>query len=231
MAQFDDRDCLGRYRHLMRARPELFANPQGALIEIVATSTDMERAQHQEMERRRRNGLPSDDVRVGVLAADHYLGWLVRDAVRFPDGRFGVYNRVLTGAGGVVLPLLPDGVALIQIFRHAARRWFLEAPGGSFDEGADPRNEARREMQEEIGAEASDLIDLGTVATSPGLTSETLQLFAARISQIGQPERGEGIGAIRIVPYHAIGDAVLAGEINDGPTIAAILRARLKGLF
>lgn len=231
MTQFDDADCLGRYRALMSSRPDLFANPAGGLIEIITDSANIASAQRQELERRAHQSLVEDDVRVGILAEDPYLRWLVRDAVRFSDGRLGVYNRVLSGPGGLVLPLLPDGVALIEIFRHAARRWFLEAPGGSFDPAEDPREEVRREMQEEIGAEATDLVDLGSVATSPGLTNETLRLFAARIDRVGHPETAEGIAGIRVVPYAALDEMILSGQINDGPTIVAITRARLKGLF
>jgi ADP-ribose pyrophosphatase len=231
MADFDDKDCLHRYRALMRVRPELFANPPDALVKIVSDPAEIDAARRQEIERRARQALPADDVRIGVLAADHYLGCLLRDAVQFSDGRLGVYNRVVTGAGGVVLPLLPDGIALIRIFRHALRRWFLEAPGGSFEDGADPRDEVRREMREEIGADASELFELGTVSTSPGLTSETLQLFAARVGRVGHPELAEGIAEIRVIPYGAVSGMILGGDINDGPTIAAITRAQLKGLF
>jgi ADP-ribose pyrophosphatase len=231
MGHFDAADCFDRYRVLMRTRPNLFVNPLGGLIGILTNPDEVTAARQQEIERRSRSSLPVDDLRVGVLATDHYLGWLVRDAVRFSDGSMGLYNRVLTGPGGLVLPLLPTGVALIQIFRHAARRWFLEAPGGSFDQGEDFRNEVRREMHEEIGANAMELVELGSVATSPGLTNETLSLFAARIDRVGHPETAEGISGIRIVPFAGLDDLILNGDINDGPTIVAIMRARLKGLF
>jgi ADP-ribose pyrophosphatase len=67
---------------------------------------------------------------VGVLASDPYAT-VLREAVRFPDGSLGLYNRLLVPGGVVVLPVSRGSIVLIHRFRHGARRFAYEAPAGS----------------------------------------------------------------------------------------------------
>ena len=227
----DDAACLGRYRALQAARPEFFRNPPECPIRLLLGSEDIREAQASVRAERSGQGMSTLDLRVGLLAEDDYVGYIVRDAVRFSNGRLGLYNRVIASGGIAVLPILGDSIALIRIFRHAPRRWSLEAPQGFVPEGADPSEEARRELMEEIGAPATELVPLGIVYTSTALTSENLKMFAARIPSVGKPQRSEGIDSIRIIAKHDINDLLLDGMICDGPTTTLITQARLRALL
>jgi ADP-ribose pyrophosphatase len=227
----EDEWFLRRYRELRAAEPQMFENPPGCPTQILFESDEIRKAKEDVLSERQRALWPTSDLRVGVLAEDPYIGYVVRDAVRFSDGRSGLYNRVIATGGIVVLPILGDGIALIRIFRHAARRWFLEAPQGVLSLGADPAEEARRELIEEMGADVAELIPLGLIFTSTGLTSENLKAFAARINAIGAPQSEEGIDSIRTISRPKIDHLVLDGSICDGPTMSLILRARLRGLL
>lgn len=227
----NDNFYLGRYHALRDAEPEIFANPPGCPTEILFGEEEIRRAQDNVRAERDAEGWPTDDLRVGVLAEDHYVGYVIRDAVRFADGRAGLYNRVVATGGIVVLPILGDSIALIHIFRHAARRWFLEAPQGFVPPGADPAEEARRELIEEMGATVVDLTPMGVVYTSTGLTSENLKMFAAQISATGAPQLSEGIDDVRIIPKADVDGLLLDGTICDGPTTALITQSRLRGLL
>jgi ADP-ribose pyrophosphatase len=228
---YDDDYCLARYNQLRREQPDLVINPAGCPTRIILDPTGIRNAQAEVQAERVAAGIPIDDLRVGVLAEDHYLGMLIRDAVQFADGKPGLYNRVVATGGVAVLPLIDDGIALIRIFRHAARRWFLEAPQGFVLPDADPAEEARRELMEEIGATVVDVVPLGVVYTSTALTSEHLKMFAARVSSIGAPERAEGIESVHVVPRDQIDDLVRDGTICDGPTITLVQQCRIRGLL
>jgi 8-oxo-dGTP pyrophosphatase MutT (NUDIX family) len=228
---YDDEFCLARYRALHAEQPDVFANPEGCPTQILFDPEEIRQAQAFVKAEREAAGYPTIDLRVGVLGEDHYLERLVRDAVRFADGRLGLYNRVLATGGVVILPILNGDVALIHIFRHAARRWFLEAPQGYLPPGGDPTDEARKELLEEMEAPSEDIIPLGTVYTSTALTSENLKVFAARITSVGKPQRAEGIDGIKVIPRGEIDRLIIEGRICDGPTTTAITRARLHGLL
>jgi ADP-ribose pyrophosphatase len=227
----DDAACLRRYRELQAERPELFANPPGCPTHILLDEAEIRQAQERALADRGAEGMPTHDLRVGLLADDVYIGHIVRDAVRFSDGRLGLYNRVVASGGITVLPILNDAIALISIYRHAPRRWFLEAPQGFLPEGANPVQVTHAELMEEIGATVAELIPLGAIYTSTAMSSETLHMFAARIEGTGAPQRSEGIEAIRLVPRHEIDRLLLDGTICDGPTTALITHARLHGIL
>lgn len=228
---YDNDFALRRYERLAQSSPEIFENAPDCPITILRDPAEIRQAQEQVRAERKAAGFSTRDVRVGVLAEDLYLGCLIRDAVRFADGRPGLYNRVVATGGVVVLPLIGDGIALIRIFRHAARRWFLEAPQGFVPDGADVAEEARRELHEEIGATVTELIPLGVIYTSTAMTSEHLKMFAARISAVGAPQLSEGIEAVRLVPRDQIDRLLLDGTICDGPTTSLIQHCRLRRIL
>jgi len=230
-AVYDQDYCLRRYWSLRAAEPALFENVARSPTQILLDADEIGLAQRDVRVEREGRGSPPADLRVGVLAEDQYVGHVIRDAVRFSDGRYGLYNRVVTPGGVLVLPIIGDDIVLIRIFRHAPRRWFLEALQGLCPREVEPAAQARQELSEEIGATASELVPLGLVYTSTALTSEMLDLYAARISATGRPQRSEGIDSIHRIANDRIDGAVRDGSICDGPTIAAILRARLQGLL
>jgi len=230
MSDFDSDDCLARYRALVRARPDRFTNPRGDIYEILLEPGAIERARRDAFDSRSAGGLSADDTRVGVLAVDPYL-LMLRDAVRFADGSYGLYNRLLVPSGAAILPVLDGAVALLHRFRHGTRTWHLEVPRGTFSGTGTREDEARRELLEEIGAAATEMIDLGQLHSTTGCLDEEHQLYLARISAIGRADKHEAIDSIRLLPVAEVERLIADGTITDGPTLAAVLRARLRGLL
>jgi ADP-ribose pyrophosphatase len=228
MSEFDSADCLRRYLARAREQPAQFENPRGDIYEILLEPARIERAQRDAETYRRREGLPAADTRVGILAEDPYLV-VMRDAVRFADGSYGLYNRLIVPAGAAVLPMIGNTVVLLHRFRHGTRTWHLEIPRGAFSGTGTRADEARRELHEEIGATAEELIDLGTFHATTGCLDEEHQLYLARISAVGHPDRHEAIASLERLDVPAMETKIADGTITDGPTLAAFLRARLRG--
>jgi ADP-ribose pyrophosphatase len=158
---------------------------------------------------------------------------LLQDPVVFPDGQQGRYLRMVSPQvepGVAVLPLLGGDVVLIEHFRHATRAWHWEIPRGGATAGLAHADNAAKELQEEIGAPATEFIDLGTVHPDTGILADAVQLYAARIDTVGELERGEGIRRARTVPFAEAEKMALTGEITDAFTITALFRARQAGL-
>ena len=228
MSEFDPSDCLDRYRALVRDRPEQFTNPDGDIYEILLDEHEIERARRDALTRRRAEGLPTEDTRVGVLAVDPYLV-VMRDAVRFADGSYGLYNRLMVPSGVAILPVLGNAIALLHRFRHGTRRWHIEAPRGSFSGAGTFMEEAERELLEEIGSRPTALVDLGQLHSTTGCLDETHQLYLGRIEGVGTPDKHEAIETITVLPVATVERLITEGEITDGPTLALFLRARLRG--
>jgi len=167
---------------------------------------------------------------------------------RFAGDWTGELEREIFVRGNAagILPYDPalDRIVLVEQFRTAALAagrspWTMEVPAGIIPPGADPAEVARRELEEEAGCTAGELIPLYTFMPSPGAASETVWLYAALVD-LSQAGGLAGVAAededIRIVAMDA--DDALArlarGEIENGITIMALQwlamnRARLRG--
>ena len=83
-----------------------------------------------------------------------------------------------------------------------------------------------RELSEETGFAADELIDLGDIYTSPGFSTEILHLYLALGLHPGRAhlDPGEFLDVIRL-PFAELHRRVLAGELSDGKTVVAVLKA------
>ncbi len=87
-----------------------------------------------------------------------------------------------------VLPYDPetDSVVLIEQFRIGALRdqagpWVLDVIGGYWEPGETAEDVARRECLEEAGCGVLDLVPIGEFYASPGISSERIAVFCARV--------------------------------------------------
>ena len=129
-------------------------------------------------------------TKIGVITEDQYWVW-IRDAVTFPGGIPGTYNRIvwktgLSGSPGVViLPVLENKKILLNVnFRHATRAWELELPRGGRLEGETIHNAAMRELKEETGCVSHDLTKLGELAPETGMIVGTVPVYYAKVCEM-----------------------------------------------
>lgn len=151
--------------------------------------------------------------------------------LRSSDGS-EVVRDILRHPGGVaVLPVDGDNVWLIRQHRAALGREVDEIPAGKLDPGdADLESAARRELAEELGAEADSLIHLTTLAPSPGYTDEIIEIFVAEGLSFGErrPDGHEEQEAtVFSLPLADLVDRVGRGKVIDAKTqVAALLWTR-----
>jgi ADP-ribose pyrophosphatase len=139
------------------------------------------------------------------------------------------YQVIRHPGGAAVLPVHGDGtVSLIRQLRPAVDAVMLEIPAGRLSPDEPPAVCAARELLEETGITAANLIPLGTVYSSPGVFDEIIHLVAATgLSQgAAQPEADEEIELLRL-PLDQVLQMAADGRISDGKTMAALLRWEL----
>jgi len=155
------------------------------------------------------------------------------DSVLLPNGNQTDLEMIRHPGAAVVLPVETgeDGVdyaLLVRQYRYAADGWLLEVPGGKLDGPEDPKVCAKRELAEEIGQEAGELMGLGSILTTPGFTDERIWLYLAReLKPIpgGSALEADEVLEVERIPLSEAVSRAIEGDIIDAKTVAALLRA------
>jgi len=152
------------------------------------------------------------------------------DTVRFPDGSTGTLEMVRHPGAAAVVPFLdpvtaPDPrILLIRQFRHAADDSLWEIPAGTLDPGEDPVDCAERELEEEAGVEADDLLLLSTIHTTPGFTDERIHLFVAiGLTPGTAAHESDEFLEVHTLRWSEVGRMIRDGRIRDAKTLAALM--------
>jgi ADP-ribose pyrophosphatase len=116
-----------------------------------------------------------------------------------------------------VIPLTSDeSVVLIEQYRHGTGEISLEIPGGMVDPGESPEVAAARELLEETGYEASEVVFLGKTRPNPAIQANWIHTFLARdVEHRGEPKNdGTEQTIVRLVPLERIPALIAEGEID-----------------
>jgi ADP-ribose pyrophosphatase len=148
--------------------------------------------------------------------------------VRLPNDHVVEMEIVHHPGAAAVLPLDAGGrVLLVRQYRHATGGYLLEVPAGKLDKGEAPETCAKREIEEETGRKAKDLVPLGWIWTTPGFADEKIWLFLATgLTESKQSLQKDEVISVEHVP---LGEAILMaerGEITDAKSVCALLRVK-----
>ena len=153
---------------------------------------------------------------------------VVKDKILLPDGNTSFREFCLHKGAVAVIPITENNEAiLVRQFRYAHHREFLEIPAGKFDfVGEEPLAAAKRELSEETGAEAESYVSLGVLDTTPALIDEKIHMYMATGLTYGEihPDEDEFL-SVHKIPLKELVEMVMKGEIRDGKTQIAILKA------
>ena len=144
------------------------------------------------------------------------------------------YEReiVLHRGSAVIVPLFDDKtIALVRQYRHAVGKEILELPAGTLEQGEEPLFGAIRELEEEIGVRAAEIVKLSEFYVSPGFLSEKMHLFLATgLTNVGQRLESDELLEIERFRLSELQSMVVSREIEDAKTIIGIFLAQ-KSLF
>ena len=150
------------------------------------------------------------------------------DTVRMPNGVTATREIVEHSPAVCIVPVDEDGnVILVRQYRKPAEEALLEVPAGGVEEGEVSEDAVLRELQEEIGYTAGNLVHLSSFWVAPGWATEFMHAYLATELTPSRLEadEDENIEVVRL-PFDQALAMFKTGEIKDGKTIAAMLLAQ-----
>jgi ADP-ribose pyrophosphatase len=169
---------------------------------------------------------------------DRRLAWespFVRVVEKDVDlgGRRGVetFWSVRTGGYAAIVAVTPDlRIPLVRQYRPAVETNVLELPSGAIDPGEAPEAAARRELLEESGCEAGELVLLGQLHVDSGrLETQQWAFFAPDVRVVNEHPTGEEELELMFVTFGELKEMVISGEFNLAIHVAMIGLAVLSG--
>ncbi len=170
------------------------------------------------------------------------FNWETISSEQIADCRVFSVNRNLAAPGGSteyahnfyvlhpnnwvnVIPITENNeVVLIEQFRHGTGQLTLEIPGGMVDDDdVSPQAAAARELLEETGYAADNLIHIGRNHPNPALQSNSCDTFLARgVKRILEPQfNSNEYIEIRLTPIEKIPELIQSGRITHSLVIVA----------
>ncbi len=163
--------------------------------------------------------------RVGSFPIFHVL----RHQVQTHDGDFDAYCLEMPDWVTVVVLTADDRFVLVRQHRHGINASTLETPGGIIDPGETPEQAAVRELREETGFVAAQMLSLGWVYPNPAIQDNRLHLMLgldARQQGTPQPDAHEATEVVVLARLELL-ERMRAGELRHALCALAVQRALL----
>lgn len=130
--------------------------------------------------------------------------------------------------GAAILVVIDNKVLLEKQFRYPFNDYIYEIPAGKLELNEDPKEAAIRELEEETGLIALDIVDLGFMYPSVGYTNEVIKLYL--VTNVKEGNLNLDIDEVIDVEYidiDKVNEMILNNEIVDSKTIVALHKYNL----
>ena len=146
---------------------------------------------------------------------------LDRHEIRLQGDETGEYHVFRVPDAICVLPVTTDGdLVMVWQHRHPHGRTHWELPAGRINHGESPAAAAERELLEETGFRAGELVEVSGFFPINGISDHFAHVFLAKnCERVGEPEleAAERI-LVRTRPLAEVKRQLFEGELRDGFT-------------
>ena len=125
-----------------------------------------------------------------------------------------------------IIPVTPEGeIVMVRQYRHGTREVTLEIPGGMIDAGEAPAEAAARELLEETGYRADEIVEIGATSPNPAIFGNRVYSYvgrgATRVAEIANEGTEETV--VELVSASDLPEVLRTGGVDHALVLAAFL--------
>lgn len=154
--------------------------------------------------------------------------YVTKDTALLQNGSYAVRDVVHHSGGVGVIPVTDDNtIYMVKQFRYPMNEVTLEIPAGKREKKEKPLECGKRELLEETGCIAEEMIYLGAIYPTPAYDTEVIYIYMAKgISRKSDQNLDEDeFLDVEEVSLEKAVEMVMSGEIKDAKTQIGILKA------
>ncbi len=154
------------------------------------------------------------------------------DEVTLPNGKTSKRELIKHPGAVAVIPITPEGnIIMVEQYRKALEKSIIEIPAGKLEQGEEPMNTAKRELEEETGYGCDNLEHIISFYTSPGFADEIVHLYLAeniyQIEDSRETDEDEFVELIEVSVEEAV-QLIKERRIYDAKTAYAVQYLQLN---
>ena len=152
----------------------------------------------------------------------------VKDQITLPHNVDAEMAYVQHPGSAVIVPVFEDQtIGLIKQYRYVVKSYIYEVPAGTMDPAEQPEACAARELEEETGFAANELISLGKTLLLPAYSDEISYIFLAK----GLVAKAQKLDEDEIISVEQFSIVDIMNMIDDGIIVDALsILAIYRGL-
>ena len=118
-------------------------------------------------------------------------------------------------------------VVLVKQYRHGVQENLIEFPGGVVDDGESPLEGVKRELMEETGYSADNIVEVGRIYPNPAIQHNTLFCYVATdVEKVGEQHFDETEEIeVHLVPLDELVEMARCGEFRHALHVAVLFKA------
>ena len=163
-----------------------------------------------------------------VLESKHPFPKFRMDTCELPSGKeYKAFVLEFDAWANVIAITKNNEVVLVKQYRHGVQEVLLELPGGVVDKGEDPLEGAKRELMEETGYSAGNIIEVGRLYPNPAIQHNTLYCYLATDVELTGEQHLDDAEEIEVqlVPLDELIKMAAQGKFLHALNVAVLFQA------